>query len=251
MNNVEFMETSDKQWKTIYKAGAITTIVVLCGIILDMVVGSVTGGDVAALPQTAIERFNQFKENGLLGLYNLDLLNIITQIIFIPSIFALYAAHRKTNNPSALLALILFLVGTTIFVTSNTALTMLDLSHKYFGAASDEQRLLLAAAGEAMLAKGAHGSLGVFIGFTLPQIANVLMSGVMVNGRIFSRMTSYIGLAGNSLMVIYLILVTFIPAVEKLTLLFAMPAGLLVMVWMIMFTIRLFKLSNIKVDKVG
>ncbi len=245
------MESSDKQWKTIYKAGAITTIVVLCGIILDMVVGSVTGGDVAALPQTAIERFNQFKENGLLGLYNLDLLNIITQIIFIPSIFALYAAHRKTNNPSALLALILFLVGTTIFVTSNTALTMLDLSNKYFGATSDEQRLLLAAAGEAMLAKGAHGSLGVFIGFTLPQIANVLMSGVMVNGRIFSRMTSYIGLAGNSLMVIYLILVTFIPAVEKLALLFAMPAGLLVMVWMIMFTIRLFKLSNIKVDKVG
>ena len=48
------MDNSDKQWKTIYKSGAITTIIVLCGIILDMVVGSVTSGDVAALPQTAV-----------------------------------------------------------------------------------------------------------------------------------------------------------------------------------------------------
>lgn len=110
------------------------TIIVLCGIILDMVIGSVTGCNVATLPQTAIERFSQFKNNWLLGLYNLDLLNIINQIILIPSIFALYAAHRNVNKLSALLALILFLVGTAVFVTGNTALTMLDLSHKYFGA---------------------------------------------------------------------------------------------------------------------
>ena len=242
------MEYSDKQWKSIYKVGTITTIIVLCGILLDMVIGSVTGGNVAALPQTAIERFNQFKDNQLLGLYNLDLLNTVVQIIFIPSFFALYGAHRKVNNASALLALILFLFGTTIFVTSNTALTMLDLSHKYFNAASDEQRLLLAAAGEAMLAKGAHGSLGVFIGFAMIPFANALMSGVMLLGKIFSRITSYLGILGNSLMVIYVVLVTFIPTVEKLALAFAMPAGLLVMVWMIMFTICLFKLSKVEVD---
>ena len=120
-------DRSENQWKTIYRIGAITTIIVLCGIILDMVVGSVTGGDMAALPQTAVERFNQFKDNPILGLYNLDLLNTLIQIIFIPSIFAIFAAHRKVGNPSALLSLILFLVGTTIFVTGNTAFTMLDL----------------------------------------------------------------------------------------------------------------------------
>lgn len=238
------MDDSDKQWKNIYKIGAVTTIIVLCGIILDMIVGSVTGGNVAELPQTAIERFNQFKENGLLGLYNMDLLNIVNQIVLIPSIFALYAAHRNTKNPLALLSLIIFLVGTTIFVTSNTALTMLDLSHKYFDADSDEQRLLYAAAGEAMLTKGAHGSLGVFIGFVLPTLAIALMSGVMLSAKIFSRLTSYFGLIGNSLMVIYLILVTFNPEVEKSALLFVMPAGLMAMAWMIMFTIKLFKLSS-------
>ena len=238
------MENSEKQWQLIYKIGGITTIAVLCGVILDIAVGSITGGDIAALPQTAIERYNQFRENSLLGLYNLDLLNIINQIIIIPSIFALYAAHRKVSNAPALLALILFLVGTTIFITSNTALTMLDLSYKYFNAPSDEQRLLYAAAGETMLAKGAHGSLGVFIGFSLPTFANALMSGIMLIGKVFSRITAIIGLVGNSMMLIYIIMVTFIPAVAKFALVFAMPAGLLLMAWMIMFTIRLFKMSN-------
>ena len=238
------METSDKGWRTIYQVGAITTIIVLAGIILDMVVGTITGGNIAELPQTAIERFNQFKETPMLGLYNLDLLNIINQIILIPSIFALYAVHRETNNPSASLSLILFLVGTTIFVCGNTALTMLDLSHKYFGSGTEDQKLLIAAAGEAMMAKGSHGSLGVFIGFVLPTFANALMSCVMLNGKVFSRATSYIGIVGNSLMVGYIIMVTFMPSVEKMALVFAMPAGLLVMAWMIMFTIKLFKLSH-------
>ena len=242
------MDNAEKGWKNIYKIGGITTIIVLCGIVLDMVIGTITGGNITELPRTAIERFNQFNGNSLLGLYNLDLLNIINQIILIPSILALYAAHRNTNKPFALLSLILFLVGTTIFVTSNTALTMLDLSQKYFAASSEEQSMLLAAAGEAMLAKGSHGSLGVFIGFALPTFANVLMSAVMINGKVFSRVTSYIGLVGNSLMVVYLILVTFIPAVEKMALVFAMPAGLLVMTWMIMFTIKLLKLSKIQVN---
>jgi hypothetical protein len=235
-------------WKTIYKIGIITTILVLCGIVLDMVVGTVIGGNITELPQTAVERFNQFKENSLLGLYNLDLLNIINQIVLIPSIIALYAAHREVNKPIAMFSLILFLIGTTIFVTGNTALTMFDLSHKYFAASSDEQKMLLSAAGEAMLAKGSHGSLGVFIGFALPTFANVLMSYVMLNGKVFSRTASYIGIIGNSLMVVYIIMVTFKPAVEKMALVFAMPAGLLVMTWMIMFTMKLFKLSNVQVN---
>jgi hypothetical protein len=224
--------------------GAVTTILVLCGIVLDMITGTITGGNIYALPQTAVERFSQFKENPLLGLYNLDLLNIINQIILIPSIFALYAAHRHTNNPLAILSLILFLVGTTIFVTGNTALTMLDLSHKYFNAETDEQKMLLSAAGEAMLAKGSHGSFGVFIGFALPTLANALLSFVMLQGSVFSKATGYIGLIGNSLMIIYIVLVTFMPAVEKMAVLFAMPGGLLLMTWMIMFTVKLFKLSK-------
>lgn len=236
------MENSGNQFRSIYLIGAITTIIVLCGIVLDMVVGSMTGGDISSLPQTAIDRFIQFNDNWVLGLYNLDLLNVINQIILIPSIFAIYIAHKRTDNGFALFALILFLIGTTIFITSNTSLTMFDLSKKYFSTISDVQKNLIAAAGESMLAKGAHGSLGVFIGFALPTFANILMSHVMIQGKIFTKATSYIGFVGNILMLLYIILVTFYPVVEKVALMIAMPGGLLVMAWMIMFMIKLLKL---------
>lgn len=238
------MNDLDNQWKTIYTIGAITTLIVLCGIVLDMVVGAVTGADITALPQTAIDRFHQMNDNPWLGLYNLDLLNMVTQIIFIPSMFALYGAHRKLQQPSAMLAFVLFLFATTLFVAGNTALTMLDLSQRYFAAPTDEQKMLLAAAGEAMLARGAHGSLGVFPGFALIPFANALMSVVMLRGKVFSRTTSWFGIIGNSLMVVYVVLVTFVPGVETMAMAFAMPAGLLVMGWMGMFTVRLWRIGR-------
>jgi hypothetical protein len=237
---------AESQWRAIYVTGGFATMIALIGIVLDVIVGSSTGGNLSALPQTAVERFAQFQTSPLLGLYNLDLLNIINQMILIPAYFALFAAHRKTNIAYALLALIIFLVGTTIFVTTNTALPMLDLSHKYAAATTESQKTLLAAAGEAMLARGAHSSLGVFIGFLLPNIAGLIMSLAMLTGKVFSKVTSYLGIAGSVLLLLYIVLVTFAPNVKDMATAFAMPGGLLSMAWMVMFTIRLFQLGSLK-----
>jgi len=100
-----------------------------------------------------------------------------------------------------------------MFVTGNPALTMLDLSHKYFTADSSEQGMLLAAAGEAISAKGSHGRLGVFIGVAHPTVANVMISCVMLNGKVYNHTTSSIGIIGNSVMMVYFIMVTFMPDV--------------------------------------
>lgn len=239
---------NEAQWNSVYILGGISTIIALIGIVLDVVVGSSTGGNLSALPQTAVDRFAQFQINPLLGLYNLDLLNIINQLILIPAYFALYAAHRKTNMAYALLALIIFLVGTAIFVTTNTALPMLELSHKYAAATTESQKMLFAAAGEAMLARGTHGSLAVFIGFLLPNIAGLIMSLAMLTGKVFSKATSYLGIAGSALLLLYIILVTFAPDTKDMATAFAMPGGLLSMAWMVMFTIRLFQLGRMKND---
>jgi len=235
----------ENQWQSIYTVGGIAAVIALIGIVLDVIVGSVTGGNLSALPQTAVEMFAQLQATPLLGLYNLDLLNVINQMVFIPVYFALYAAHRKTNNAYALFALIIFLVATTIFVTTNTALPMLELSHKYAVTTSESHKALLAAAGEAMLARGAHGSLGVFMGFLLPNIAGLGMSFVMLRAKAFNRINSYLGIAGNILISIYVVLVTFVPGVKDMATAFSMPGGLLLMAWIIMFTVRLFQLGNL------
>ena len=104
-------ENTEKQWKSIYTLGGIVTIIALAGILLDIIIGSVTGGNLSALPQTAIERFAQFHDSKFLGLYNLDLLNIIIQMVLIPAYFALYAVHRNVNKAYGLLALVVFLFG--------------------------------------------------------------------------------------------------------------------------------------------
>jgi uncharacterized protein DUF4386 len=235
---------NESQWNSVYILGGIATIIVTIGAVLDVVFGSITGGNLSALPQTAVDRFAQFQANPLLGLYNLDLLNIVNQIILIPAYFALYAAQRKTNSALSLLALIIFLVGTTVFVTTNTALPMFELSRKYATATTESQKMLFAAAGEAMLARGTHGSLGVFIGFLLPNIAGLIMSFSMLTGKIFKKATALVGLIGSALILLYIVLVTFAPDVKNMATAIAMPGGLLLMAWMVMFTIKFFQLSR-------
>lgn len=239
-------EDRDTSWQGIYTIGGIAALINLLMIIVDIGFGSTTGGDLSALPQTAVDRFAQLQTNPLLGLYNLDLLNTISQIVAIPVFFALYAAHRKRQGGYAMLALLVFLIGTTVFITTNTALPMLELANKYAAATTESQRNLLAAAGEALLVRGAHGSLGVFIGFLLPTIASLVMSLVMLTGGVFHKVTSCVGIAGNFLMLIYISLVTFEPAVKNMAMGFAMPGGLLLLAWNVMYTIKLFQLGRIK-----
>jgi lipid-A-disaccharide synthase-like uncharacterized protein len=59
---------------------------------------------------------------------------------------------------------------------------------------------------DGLLTKAAHGSSGVFTGFTLPTFANFLMAHAMVRNKVFSSTTSYIGLIGNFLMLLYYLL---------------------------------------------
>lgn len=244
-NEALSMADTEKQWKSVYRLGGIMTTIALIGILTDVIIGNITGGNLTALPQTAVERFAQFHEKKFLGLYNLDFLNILNQILLIPAYFALYAVHRAINKPHALLALLIFLFGSAIMVSNNAALPMLELSNKYFAATTESQKLLFAAAGESLLASGAHGSPGIFLGFFIPNIANLLISIVMLNGKIFSKLNSWIGIVGSILIMLYVILINFVPGVETMATAIAMPGGLLLMAWMIMYTIKLFRLQVI------
>ena len=237
------LKQNESQWKSIYILGGIFAILSLIAVLLDIFIGSSTGGNLSELPQTAVERFAQFQQNTWLGLYNLDLLNTVNQLLSIPVYFALYAALRKSNKPYALLALIFFLLGTAIFVSNNTALPMLELSRKY-ALADEPQKILLAAAGEAMLVRGEHGSLGVFFGFLLPTLSALIFSFVMLQGKVFSKANAYVGILGNALLLGYVVLVTFAPTVKNMAMAFAMPGGLLLLAWMVMITMRLFRLGT-------
>ncbi len=175
----------------------------------DVAIGMGTGGSVSALPHDAAGRFAQLAAAPALGLYNLDLLNLVSTLVMLPALYACALALRRLGAAAGL-ALALGLLAAAVFVANNAALPMLGLSQDYAGA-DPARRSLLAAAGEALLARGAHGSLGVLPGFILSSAANLILCGAMLSTRIFPRATGMVGLCGNILLAAYLVLVTSCP----------------------------------------
>lgn len=238
------MTQSENQFKGIYLLGGLFAIIFIALTVADIIIGSTLGGDLTMLPKNAVERFNQLHQNPMLGLYNLDFLNLITSLIMLPVFFALFTALNQSNPGFSKLAMLVFLVGTTYFIVNNSALPMLDLTNKFGSASSEAEKLSIALTGESLLARGSHASPGVFLGFALISISEIMISLVMLSGKIFNKTTSYIGITGNSFLLIYIILVTFIPGMKSNAMLLAMPGGLLTMVWIILITVRLFKLRQ-------
>jgi hypothetical protein len=242
-HNSEQNQRTFGQWNKLILAGGIAVLIVFLLTLLDIIVGSSISMDLGDVPQTAIERFFDLQRNWLLGLYHLDLLNVIISIVMIPAFTALFAVQRPHNAGSATCALVLYIIATTIFVGTNTALPMLELSGKYHSATNDIQRNLYAAAGEALLARGEHGTPGVFIGFSLLTTANLFVSVVMVFSKVFKKVVAYLGIIGSTLLFIYIIIVTFVPGTMKFAVIVAAPGGISSLLWYLLISIELIKIG--------
>jgi hypothetical protein len=121
---------------------------------------------------------------------------------------------------------------------------MLVLSDKYASATSDAQRTLIAAAGEAILARGADFTPGSFVGFFFTEIAGLAVSLVMLLSRIFSKATALVGILGFMLLSIFTIWATFIPAFFDVAMILAMFGGLSSVAWYILVARKLFQLGQ-------
>ncbi|MBP7094799.1 MAG: DUF4386 family protein [Spirochaetia bacterium] len=218
--------------------GGVAALLVAALSLADVVVGTMTGGNLEALPRSAAERFAQLATSPLLGLYKLDLLNLVTTLLFLPALHAVYVALRGQGSKLAGLGWGLALAGAAVFAAGNPALPMLGLSRDYLATTDVAARQALAAAGEAILARGAHGGPGVFTSFLLPLLANLLLSLSMLKGRRFPPALAWLGLGGNALLAAYLVLVTFVPGVAAVATAAAAPGGLMSIAWMVMLGIR-------------
>jgi hypothetical protein len=88
--------------------------------------------------------------------------------------------------------MILFFLGLAVYLASNRAFSMLSLSGQYANATTDAQRSLLITVGQAMLAEGQARAGILLIGF-----AFLVISAVMLRGKVFSKVTAYAGILGN------------------------------------------------------
>lgn len=231
---------SETTWRPLFRLGAVAGALALVATIADLGLGAAQGPDLTLLPQTAGARFAQLAAHPWVGLYDLDLLNVIISLVSLPMVVAVSALLvGREARPLAGLALAVSLVAAAVLVSSNAALPMLSLSAQYEHAGSEAQRAALLGAGEALLARGAHGGPGALPGFVLSTLASLALALCMVGTRAFGRLTGLLGAAAFPLLLLYLVALTFVPAVKTIAVLLAAPGGLLAIAWQVRVVVGL------------
>lgn len=234
--------TTDTSWKSLYMVGGLTALITVAVGIIEIGITFLPGGNLPT--DTVIDWFTLFQTNWFLGLRNLGLLNIIITILGIPTFLALYGVHRRVNQAYAALAMIIYFIGAAIFLATNRAFPMFELSSQYALATSGAQRAIYIAAGESMLSVGQSHTPGTFLGFFFTEVAGIAISLVMLKSKIFSKSIAYIGLVGFSFLLIFEIAASFMPVSINGAMIFAMIGGILSMVWYILLARKLFQLGS-------
>jgi len=137
--------------------------------------------------------FTLFRQNALLGLLDLDLVMVVSAALLIPLYLALYTALRRISQSLALVALALGLVGSALMISANPAFSMLSLSDGYATAATDAQRAMYLAAGQAALTNWTGTAFNV--AYLFAGLTALIFSLLMLRSDLFSKVTAFAGIA--------------------------------------------------------
>lgn len=237
--------TEHRDWRLLYTIGGVVAFVALGGMLVDIALTLMPGWGIDTVPTEAAAWFSQFADEPLLGVRNLDLLNAVLAVVVIPMYVALFGAQRRTSPGLALCGLVTVVVGMTLFVSANAALPMLGLSDRYAATGDPATRAALLAATEALLARGAHGSVGALPGFILSTLGTLLISLAMLRRGVFARRVAWTGVLGTTLLLVYTVASTYGDAGGALVMAAAVPGGLLMIAWHAMVGVRLLRAGRL------
>lgn len=239
-SNQANIENIYPRWKSLHRIGGIGALIAAALLLIEIIV-------FAIWPQqtTAIDYFTLFQSNKLMGLMDFYLLEMIAYILFVPIFLSLYVAIRKSNESYMFLAVILAIIGISIFLSTNNSFSLLSLSNQYTAATTEAQKSILLAAGQTMIVNTGQRAVGGFnMGFLLVSIAGLIVSAVMLKSAIFSKSTAYIGIIAFAISLADYFRVVFLSSSVALTLIIAVTSGVLLIVWFILVGRRLLKLGK-------
>ena len=238
MNELTF-ETGESAWKGLCKIGGVAALILIVYSIVTMIVLIILGGQ----PSTAEETFTLLQNNRVVGLLRLDLLTIIVMPLYYLLFTGIYVALRRTNGAYAALATALAFIGVTLFLATPSVFSMTYLSDQYAAAATDAQKSLFLAAGETIIASDMWHSTGAIMGGILLQSAGVFISVVMLQSKVFSRLTAYVGILTHGLDLAHILIGLFVPGVGVILM---AVAGPLYLWWFPLVGRRLYQLGRIE-----
>lgn len=222
-------ETADSTWRSLYKAGAFAALLSVVFFPIQIIVFLVNPP-----PGTINAWFTLFQNHKLIGLLDLDLLLVADQVLAMLIFLALYAALKRAGESLMVIATALGLASTVLFIASNPAFAMLSLSNQYAAAGTQAQRDMFLSAGQAVMSmwQGSAFQASYLIG----SIAPILISAVMLRGKLFSKATAYIGILAN-----VIALGLYVPRIGTYISVFSV---VFLWVWYLLIAQRLFQLGR-------
>ena len=202
-------------------------------------------------PSTVLEWFTLFQVNPLTGLFFLGLADIVIMIFWGPMSLALYAALKQSNKTWSMIATAFVFVGMAVYLATNTAFSMLSLSHQYAAATTEAEKSIVLAAGQAMIAVS-EGTGGQYTGMPLAWLAGLILSVVMLRSKVFSKATAWVGILGLGLLLASMPFAGYTttgPTTAVVSAIIAVTyigGGLLSLAWYILVGLRLLKLGQIE-----
>jgi hypothetical protein len=231
------MSVNESTWKSLYKIGGVSALILIVYSLITMVVVVFIGG----LPGTAAEAFDLLERNRIVGLLRLDALTMLIIPFYYPLYLSIYVGIRKSHVAYATLGALLAFAGVTLFLATPSAFSLIHLSNKYAATTTTAQKDQLLAAGEALLASDMWHGTGAMVGGFLMLIAGLILSVVMLKSDNFSRWTAIVGILIYGLELVRSIFMPFIPVTGIIIMAIAGP---LYLVWFPLLARDFFRLGR-------
>jgi hypothetical protein len=181
--------------RTLYRLAAATLVVGVAIIPVQIVVFVVSPP-----PCDVPGYFDLLRARPLLGLLNLDLLYILSNLLLVPLYLAFYVSLRRASESVILLAMAVGFLGLAVYFTTNPCMEMYALAGRYAVAATPAEQMVLLAAGEAAMAGFTGTAFTVY--YLLSGLALLLFAGVMLRSTVFSRATARMGFIAGLMMMV-------------------------------------------------
>ncbi len=230
-------------WKRLYQVAAIAAILVVLVGLLDIALSMRVSQAQENSTVSIIQWFTLFRNNAFEAFRQLGLFNIINLLLAVPLYLALHHLHRETQPAFAGLSVLLFVIGTAIYISSNSAFPLFAISRQY-AAAPEAQKAAVEMIGAATLAQGADLTPGTFMGFILTEFAGMLMAFVLLREGLFGKATAWVGMLGLGVLAVFNVMVAFTPEFFNVAMGIAIPGGLLSMAYYLLLARRLFQLAK-------
>jgi hypothetical protein len=233
------LEQDDSSWGPVYRIGGWAALAAVALVLINAPVLMLN-----PIPTTVLGHFQQIQRNKIVGLIDLDLMFLISQLLFAAVYVALFGALHKVRRLAATLATGIGLSSILLYIAVNPTFSFLYLSDQYAAATTEVQRTSLLAAGEAVWAN--YQGTGFGIAYVLGGVAILMFAFVMLRSHVFNRPTGYVGMVLGILM-----LVPPLPALGTFAVVVSYLSLLPVMVWEALVGWRLLVLARLPRHAVG